>query len=193
MGLPSRRSSEATRAATPLSWMCPQLTGRKHSGSPGIGVGGMESESEEAGEAERREGERVRAGGPSGIHLSPVVKYLRRGDQSGAGAAPLPAGSEKARRQCPANRRAKAWRSSSLRAGIQLGNRTGLRPLSRLVDEVRRAAGRCGPIVAATWSLSAVPREGAWDWAEAEPVALRGERLPGLSRGRPAGGTAVSG
>ena len=30
-------------------------------------------------------------------------------------------------------------------------------------------------------------------WAEAEPEALRGERLPGLPRGRPAGGPVASG
>jgi hypothetical protein len=121
----------------------------------------------------------------------PVLNDLRLGVQSGAGAAPLPGGSEAARRHGPATRNAKASRSSSLRSGIHQGSRLAPRPLSLSADVLERAAGGCGPSVAAG-CLGLADPGGDGDAlvaGDAEREALRRERLLDLARGRALGGT----
>ena len=124
--------------------------------------------------------------------MTPVLHGLRQGVQSGAGAAPLPGGSEAARRHGPATRNAKASREpSALKSGIRQGSRLAPRPQSLPANVLERAAGGCGPSVAAG-CLGLADPGGDGDAlvaGDAEREALRRERLLDLARGRALGGT----
>ena len=174
-GWPVRRSSEATSAATPLSGTKLQLMTTKRSGSFGTGVGGLESESGEAGDTESEVEERPTRGGeternrdgPGRAWTPGEPGWMERGGQDQA-------------RELQLQERGTRRRGESGGQPVWGGSRPRLRPRGPAARGPRPGDGERGYGRRRSARCAVSPRasEGR---GGAETPRRRGERLPGLS------------